>query len=103
MTERELKKLSRVELLEMLLALSKENEGLTREVETLRAAQEDRRIFLENAGSIAEAALAINGVFQAAQAAADLYLESVKAQNDAASVKQEPDGESATEKEETCG
>ena len=35
---------------------------------------------LEQVGSIAEAALSLNRVFEAAQAAADQYLESVKAQ-----------------------
>ena len=33
---------------------------------------------LENSGSIAEAALKLNDVFQAAQLAADQYLENVK-------------------------
>lgn len=79
MNERELKKLSRVELLEMLLDLSKENEGLTAQVEALRRDLEDRRIDLEKAGSIANAALALNGIFEAAQAAADQYLVSVRA------------------------
>ena len=37
---------------------------------------------LENAGSIAEAALAMNGVFEAAQAAADQYLAQVHAANE---------------------
>lgn len=37
---------------------------------------------LENAGSIAEAALALNGVFEAAQAAADQYLAQVHAANE---------------------
>lgn len=81
MTERELQKLRRVELLEMLLELSKENERLTQEIGTLRAAAEDRRIDLEKAGSIAEASLAMSGVFRAAQDAADLYLASIQTQN----------------------
>ena len=40
----------------------------------------DRTLRLEQVGSIAEAALSLNRVFEAAQAAADQYLESVKAQ-----------------------
>ena len=82
MTERELRKLTRVELLEMLLALSKENEALTQQVEDLKAVAKRRRIDLEKAGSIAEAAISVGGVFQAAQAAADLYLDSVRAQEE---------------------
>ncbi len=64
MTERELKKLSRADLLELLLNERRENEGL--------------RLQLEQAGSIAEAALQLNGVFAAAEAAAEQYLDSVR-------------------------
>ena len=36
---------------------------------------------MEDSGSIAEAALRLNGIFEAAQKAADQYLESVKVIN----------------------
>lgn len=75
-----LKKLSRVELLEMLLDVSSENETLRAENEMLRQELEEKRIRLKESGSIAEAALKLNDVFAAAQAAADQYLLSVKAQ-----------------------
>lgn len=73
-----LKKLSRVELLEMLLDVSGENEALRAENEILRQELEEKRIRLNESGSIAEAALKLNDVFTAAQAAADQYLLSVK-------------------------
>ncbi len=38
----------------------------------------DRRIRLREAGSVAEAALRLNGVFEAAQKAADQYLENIE-------------------------
>lgn len=79
MTDKELKRLSRSELLELLVKLSEENEKLGKENEQLRKRLESRQISLQNAGSIAEASLRINGVFEAAQAAADAYLASVKA------------------------
>lgn len=75
-----LKKLSRVELLEMLLDVSSENETLRAENEMLRQELEEKRIRLKEGGSIAEAALKLNDVFAVAQAAADQYLLSVKAQ-----------------------
>ncbi|MBQ7841297.1 MAG: DNA repair protein [Lachnospiraceae bacterium] len=78
MTERELKKLSRAELLEMLLALTKENRKLKEELDDAYAELEDRRILIDKAGSIAEAALQLNGVFQAAEEAAAQYLENVR-------------------------
>lgn len=49
-------------------------------IRELQARLEDRRIELREAGSIAMAALKLNGVFEAAQRAADHYLESLKQQ-----------------------
>ena len=72
-----LKKLSRQELLEMLIAEEKRIEQLEAELEAARAALKDRTIKIENSGSIAEAALKLSGVFEAAQAAADLYMENM--------------------------
>ena len=78
MTERELKKLSRADLLELLLNERRENERLRQQLEEAEQKLEDRRIQLEQAGSIAEAALRLNGVFEAAEAAAEQYLDSVR-------------------------
>ena len=39
----------------------------------------DREITIEKSGSIADAAMQLSGVFQAAQAAPDTYLKSIKA------------------------
>ena len=74
-----LRKLSKLQLLELLAQQEKELQALRKELAEKNAALEDRRIQLENAGSIAEAALKINEVFEAAQKAADQYLESLKA------------------------
>ena len=78
MTEKELQKLTRQDLLELLLEAERENETLRDEVETLRAEAADKRLLLEKVGSIAEASLLVNGVFSAAQAAADQYVLNVK-------------------------
>ena len=82
MTDKELRKLTRAELLEMLISQMKENERLQEQVEELAAQLEDRRIMLEEAGSIAEASLRLNGVFQAAEKAAQQYLENIKRLSD---------------------
>ena len=76
MTEKELRKLNRAELLELLLELSRENEALQAQLKQTEAALSDRRLQMEEAGSIAEAALRLNGIFEAAQKAADQYLSS---------------------------
>lgn len=75
MTQKELKKLSRTQLLEMLLLQTEKAEQLEKELEETKNLLADRKLQYERVGSIAEAALDLNGVFEAAQAAADQYLE----------------------------
>lgn len=78
MTDKDLKKLSRTELLEMLITVTEENEGLKDTVRSLQARLDDRRIIIDESGSIAEASLKLSGVFEAAQKAADDYVENVR-------------------------
>lgn len=78
MTEKELKKLNRKQLLELLLEQTKRADKLERQLLFARAKLARRTINENEAGSIAEAALRLNGVFEAAQAAADQYVENVK-------------------------
>ena len=78
MTDKELSRLRRSDLLELMLAQSRELDELRAENAALREQLQQREIALENAGSIAEAALRINRVFEQAQAAADQYLENVR-------------------------
>ena len=78
MTDKELKRLRRAELLEMLLTQVKENGELKARLGEMQARLDDRRIMINEAGSIAEAALRLNGVFQAAETAAAQYLENIR-------------------------
>ena len=78
MTSKELKHLRRSELLEMLIAQMEENEKQGKLLEGAENALRSRQIDIENAGSIAEASLQLNGVFEAAQSAAEQYLENVR-------------------------
>lgn len=78
MTDKELRRLSRLQLLEMLVAQGEENQRLKGELASVQAALADRKLVLDQAGSIAEAALRLNGVFEAADAAARQYLENVR-------------------------
>ncbi len=80
MTDEEFRKLRRSDLLELLLAQSEEIEQLKEQLSNAEEELADRKLVMENAGSIAEAALQLNGIFEAAQKAADQYVESVKAQ-----------------------
>ena len=110
MTDKELRKLSRRELLQMLVVQVRETGDTKQElaettvqlreleqnyerlrkrldqkdarihelVDTLQAERTKREIELEKAGSIAEAALRLNGVFEMAQKAADQYLYNIR-------------------------
>lgn len=77
MTDKELKRLSRGELLEMLIQQSKELERLRKQLDAAESALRNREIAITNAGSIAEAALQLNGVFTAAQDACQQYMENI--------------------------
>lgn len=77
MTDRELKRLSRAELLELLLARTEENLRLRRRLKAAEEELADRRIAIEQAGTMAEAALKLNDVFEAADRAVRQYLENM--------------------------
>lgn len=78
MTTKELKRLRRSDLLEMLLTLRKENEQLRQQLDYAQKQLENRSIEIENAGSLAEASLRLSGVFEAAQAACEQYAENMR-------------------------
>lgn len=78
MTEKELKKLSRADLLEILLGQSKEKESLQQQLDDALAELRQRQLKIDKAGSIAEAALQVNGVLEAAQNAGAQYLENIE-------------------------
>ena len=77
MTDKELRKLNRSALLEMLVEQSRENDRLRAQVDELRLLP-DRQLKINQAGSIAEASLQLNQVFEAAQQAAEQYLENIR-------------------------
>ena len=80
MTAKTLRKMNRKQLIVLLLEISKENELLQNQLSDAHRKLATREIRLKHAGSIAEASLRLTGIFEAAQAAADLYLESVRMQ-----------------------
>lgn len=73
MTHKELKRLRRSDLMEMLLELSKENLRLQEELQEANRKLEEREIAIAECGSLAEAALKLNRIFEDAQAACDQY------------------------------
>ena len=78
MTDRELRHMSRSELLQMLIMQIKENRVLSERLAAAEAELNSRQIAINNAGSLAEAALSLNHVFDAAESAAQQYIENIK-------------------------
>lgn len=79
MTEKEMKKLSRAELLQLLLIQTKETERLQKELDRAEQMLADRRLRVEKAGDLAHAVLEIHNVAAAAQQAAQQYLDNIAA------------------------
>ena len=78
MTEKELLKLKKSELLEIMLAQSKEIDSLREQLAEAEEKLASRKIAIKESGSIAEASLKLTKIFEEAQKAADLYVDNVK-------------------------
>ena len=78
MTDKEVKRLSRSQLIEIIYQLQTREEELTDKNRRLEEELRSKRIRMEEAGNIAEAALELNDVFQSAQSAAAQYLSEIK-------------------------
>ncbi|MDD6021189.1 MAG: hypothetical protein PUB94_00800 [Oscillospiraceae bacterium] len=77
MTQEELKKLKRVDLLEMLIEQSKENEKIRKKLDEAEKELENRKIAIKKSGSIVQAAFQLNHVFEAAEKAKEQYIENL--------------------------
>ena len=123
MTDQKLQSLNRKELLEMLIEQGKEleflkseyekdleflkeehrkeSEALRKELEEAKRALKNRELVINEAGSIAVAALQLNGIFEAAQAASQQYIENIRSLNerqDAICAKREADSRAEMER-----
>ena len=78
MTKNDAKKLRRGDLLELLIEQTEENQRLMNKISQLETKLSERVIVMEQAGSIADAALGLTDVFSQAQDSADRYLESIR-------------------------
>ena len=78
MTDKEFKKLSRSQLIDIIYQFQLKQEELTAENERLNMELKDKRLRISQAGSIAEAALEVHNVMRAAQDAADHYVEEIR-------------------------
>ena len=79
MADKELRKMNRTELIEIIYALQQNERTLRAENAHLRQQLDDKLLCLERSGSIAEAALRVNHIFEDAERAARQYLDSIQA------------------------
>ena len=79
MDNKQLKKLSRRELLEILVEQSKEIDRLQSRLDEANRQLAKREIIIADTGNIARASLQLNDIFTVAQRAADQYLDSIRA------------------------
>lgn len=76
--KKKMQKLSRMELLELLLEQTSENERLRAKLEKAETVLADRHLAAMEAGDLATAVLAVNDVVGAAQRAAQQYLYNIE-------------------------
>ena len=79
MTDKEFKRLSRAQLIDIIYQLQLQIDKLSEHTQELESELKDKRLRLSNAGNIADAALEINDCFRSAQNAAEQYLNEIKA------------------------
>lgn len=87
MSQNMLKKMNRAQLLELLLSQIKETERLNKLLKAKEAELADRNLRVEKAGDLATAVLAVNGVIEAAEKAAQQYLDNIRLMEEQTRIK----------------
>ena len=78
MQDKDLRKLSRAELLELLISQTRRVEELEAQLADALGQLEKRQIAIDKAGTLAEASLMLNGVLEATEKAAAQYLVNIE-------------------------
>lgn len=81
---KDLKKLNRTELIEIIYQLKKSEQELQVQVDSLQKRLNSRNLKIANVGTLADAALSLSDIFASAQNAADMYLEEIRKKHEAA-------------------
>lgn len=71
--KKSMKRMSRTELLELLIEQMEENEQLKNENQQLKEQLENRTLICQTSGSLAEAALKLTRIFEEADRAVEIY------------------------------
>lgn len=78
LANKDIRRLNRGELIEVIYQLKTNEQNLQKEVRSLRSQLQEYDLKVKNAGTIAEAALSLSGIYETAQNAADIYLEAIE-------------------------
>ena len=78
MDDIKIRKINKKKLLEILLSQAKRIEELEQQLESTQKKLDSKKITIENSGSLAEASLKLNGIFEMAQATAEQFLLNIK-------------------------
>ena len=78
MTERQLRKVGRADLRKLLQEQKQENEDLRLQLQQAQEQLQSRQLSIDQSGTLAEAALKLSGIFDAAQSACQYYTESIR-------------------------
>ena len=79
MTDKEFKRLSRAQLIDIIYQFQLQVDKLTEKNQEVERELADKRLRLRDAGNIADAALEMNDCFRSAQNAAEQYLNEIQA------------------------
>lgn len=99
MTDKQLKRLNRRQLLELLLIQTEQNEQLQKQLAQVQAQLDEKIIKIREAGTLAEACLRLSGIFEAADRAAAEYLQNIQSRATAEylQILQDPQVQAETE------
>ena len=75
---KDIRRLNRKDLLEIVLEQTKRIEDLNNEIDKLKNELKAKKIHIKASGSIAEAALKISSIFKSADEAKEIYMNNVK-------------------------
>jgi cell division septum initiation protein DivIVA len=89
MTDKEFKRLTRAQLIDIIYQFQLQIDKLTEQNQELERELADKRLRLSDAGNIADAALEINNCFRSAQNAAEQYLNEIKIIREEAEVQRQ--------------
>lgn len=81
MTDKEFRRLTKNELIDIIYEYQKQEKLMQEDIDKLKAMLHSRNLKIKDAGSIADATVALSGIFERAQKTADEYLENIKAAN----------------------